>query len=86
MKKISHSFIAKVKTYLKKAELPYARIPDTENILVLRSAGSHHYLLIQFYDMPQGWLENRKYFDIKVTKGIDYNQVTNSIERYLKGK
>ena len=84
MNKISHSFIAKVKTYLKKAELPYVRIPDTENLLVLRSAGSHHYLLIQFYDMPKGWLNERRYFDIKITKGIDYNQVTASIERYLK--
>ena len=86
MNKISHSFIAKVKTYLKKAELPYVRVPDTENLLVLRSAGSHHYLLIQFYDMPKGWLNERRYFDIKITKGIDYNQVTASIERYLKGK
>ena len=34
--------------------------------------------------MPQGWMENRRYFDIKVAYGIDYNQVTNSIERYLK--
>jgi len=86
MQKISHSFIAKVKTYLKKAELPYTRVPDTENILVLRSAGSHHYLLIQFYDMPKGWLEDRRYFDIKITKGIDYKQVTASIEKYLQGK
>lgn len=86
MQKTKHSFIAKVRTYLKKSGLRYTRIPDTENLLVLRSAGSHHYLLIQFYDMPQGWLENRKYFDIKVTKGIDYNQVTSSIEKYLQGK
>lgn len=81
----SKFFISRVKTFLKKAELPFTRIPDTENILVLRASGSHHYLLIQFYDMPKGWLNDRKYFDIKITRGVDYNQVTNSIERYLKG-
>jgi len=86
MEKIKQSFIARVKTFLKKSELPYTRIPDTENLLVMRSVGSHHYLLIQFYDMPQNWFEDRKYFDIKVVKGRELMQVTRAIERYLKGE
>lgn len=86
MEKIKQSFIARVKTFLKKSELPYTRIPDTENLLVMRSVGSHHYLLIQFYDMPQNWFEDRKYFDIKVVKGKELMQVTRAIERYLKGE
>jgi hypothetical protein len=86
MEKTKQSFIARVKTYLKKSELPYTRIPDTENLLVMRSVGSHHYLLIQFYDMPHNWFEDRKYFDIKVLYGNDIKQVSSGIERYLKGE
>ena len=80
------SLINKVKTYLKKSELPYTKIPDTENLLVMRSVGSHHYLLIQFYDMPDNWFNDRKYFDIKVAYGNDVSQVKESIERYLRGQ
>jgi len=83
---IKQSLINKVKTYLKKSELPYTKIPDTENLLVMRSVASHHYLLIQFFDMPDNWFEDRKYFDIKVAYGKDIKQVTESIERYLRGE
>lgn len=80
------SLINRVKAYLKKSELPYTKIPDTENLLVMRSVGSHHYLLIQFYDMPDNWFNDRKYFDIKVAYGNDVSQVKESIERYLRGQ
>jgi hypothetical protein len=52
----------------------------------MRSVGSHHYLLIQFYDMPDNWFNDRKYFDIKVAYGNDVSQVKESIERYLRGQ
>jgi hypothetical protein len=52
----------------------------------MRSVASHHYLLIQFFDMPDNWFEDRKYFDIKVAYGKDIKQVTESIERYLRGE
>lgn len=80
------SLINRVKAYLKKSELPYTKIPDTENLLVMRSVGSHHYLLIQFFDMPDNWFSDRKYFDIKVAYGNDISQVKESIERYLRGQ
>lgn len=80
------SLINRVKAYLKKSELPYTKIPDTENLLVMRSVGSHHYLLIQFFDMPDNWFSDRKYFDIKVAYGNDVSQVKESIERYLRGQ
>jgi hypothetical protein len=52
----------------------------------MRSVGSHHYLLIQFFDMPDNWFSDRKYFDIKVAYGNDISQVKESIERYLRGQ
>ena len=80
------SLIAKVKTFLKKSNLPFIKIKDTENILLMKSVGSHHYLLIQFYDMPDKWFDDRNYFDIKVAYGIDYKQVVSAVERYLNGE
>lgn len=80
------SLIAKVKTFLKKSNLPFIKIKDTENILLMKSVGSHHYLLIQFYDMPDKWFDDRNYFDIKVAYGIDYKQVIGAVERYLNGQ
>ncbi len=86
MDKISKSFISRVKTYLRKQDIPYIRIQDTENILILRSAGSYHYMLVQFFDLPTGWLKTRKYFKFKVVKPNDYNQIIKSIENYTKEK
>lgn len=80
------SLIARVKTFLKKSNLPFTKIKDTENILLMKSVGSHHYLLIQFYDMPDKWFDDRNYFDIKVAYGIDYKQVVSTVERYLNGQ
>lgn len=80
------SLIARVKTFLKKSNLPFTKIKDTENILLMKSVGSHHYLLIQFYDMPDKWFDDRNYFDIKVAYGIDYKQVVDAVERYLNGE
>lgn len=80
------SLIARVKTFLKKSNLPFIKIKDTENILLMKSVGSHHYLLIQFYDMPDKWFDDRNYFDIKVAYGIDYKQVIGAVERYLNGQ
>lgn len=83
MNKTKKSFINKVNNFLKKSGLPFKRIQDTENLLIMKASGSHHYLLIEFYDMPKKWFDDRNYFDIKVAYGIDYNQVVNAVERYL---
>jgi hypothetical protein len=84
MNKTNQSFIAKVKTYLKKSELPYIRIKDTENILVMRSAGDYHYMLVQFFDMPTGWMKTQRYFKFKVVKPTDYNHIIKSITKYTE--
>jgi hypothetical protein len=84
MDKIKPAMITKIRTYLKKIEIPYLRVHN-DNILLLRSAGSHHYLLVQFYSMPENWFSERRHFDIKIARPSDYNKAIESIDKYLKG-
>lgn len=81
--KITQNFINRVKKYLRDNDLPFINVNDSNNIMVLRSAGSYHYLVIQFFDMPEEWMYERRHFQIKTAYAIDYKQLTNSIERYL---
>lgn len=81
--RITNAFIEKIRKYLKENELPFINVNGSKNILLLRASGSYHYLLIQFYDMPEKWMQERRYFDIKTAYAIDYNQLTNAINRYL---
>lgn len=84
MDKIKISTLTKVKSYLKKLDIPFMKV-DNDNILLLRSAGSHHYLLVQVYSMPEGWFSARRHFDIKVIRPSDYKKAIESIDKYLKG-
>lgn len=81
--KITQRFIDKVRRYLKDNSLPFINVQDSKNIMLLRSAGSYHYLVIQFFEMPDKWMYERRHFKIKTAYAIDYNQLINSINRYL---
>jgi hypothetical protein len=81
--KITQHFIDKIKKYLKENGIPFINVNDSKNILVLRSAGSYHYLVIQFFGMPDKWMYERRHFKIKTAYAIDYKQLINSINRYL---
>lgn len=81
--KITQHFIDKVRRYLKENNIPFINVNDSKNILVLRSAGSYHYLVIQFFGMPDKWMYERRHFSIKTAYAIDYNQLINSINRYI---
>lgn len=81
--RITNSFIDKIRKYLKDNDLPFINVNNSKNIMVLRSAGSYHYLVIQFFDMPEVWMYQRRHFKIKTAYAIDYDQLTNAINRYL---
>lgn len=81
--KITQRFINKIRRYLKDNNLPFINVQDSKNIMLLRSAGSYHYLVIQFFEMPDKWMYERRHFKIKTAYAIDYNQLINSINRYL---
>lgn len=81
--KITKSFINKTKKYLKEKDLPFINVNDSPNLMVLRASGEYHYLVIQFFEMPEEWMYKRRHFNIKTAFAIDYNQLTNAINRYL---
>lgn len=83
MDKIKPALISKIKKYLKDINVPFMRLHN-DNILLLRSAGSHHYLMIQFYSMPEGWFTSMRHFDIKIARPDDYEKAMKSIDKYLK--
>lgn len=74
----------KTKRSLREKGLRYASVLGGNNLLVLKSSGDYHYLLIQFDHLPEHWMTDRKYFNIKIAYAIDHEQILNAIDRYLK--
>jgi hypothetical protein len=84
--RITDYFISNVKRHLKENDIPFMNVNDSKNLMILRPAGNYHYLVIQFFEMPDDWIYNRRHFNIKTAYAIDLNQVINSIKRYLKNE
>jgi hypothetical protein len=82
--RITDYFISKVKRHLKENDIPFMNVNDSKNLMILRPAGNYHYLVIQFFEMPDEWMYDRRHFSIKTAYAIDFNQIINSIKRYLK--
>lgn len=82
--RITDHFISKVKKHLKENDIPFMSVNDSKNLMVLRPAGNYHYLIIQFCELPDEWIYNRRHFNIKTAYAIDFNQIVNTIKRYLK--
>ena len=50
--RITDYFISKVKRHLKEKDIPFMNVNDSKNLMILRPAGNYHYLVIQFFEMP----------------------------------
>jgi hypothetical protein len=74
----------KTKRSLRERGLRYASVLGGNNLLVLKESGDYHYLLIQFEHLPEHWVTDRKYFNIKIAYAINHEQILNAIDRYLK--
>lgn len=74
----------KVRRALRERGLRYSSVLGGNNILVLKSSGDYHYLLIQFEELPDHWLVDRNYFDFKIAYAISYEQILHALDRYLK--
>jgi hypothetical protein len=84
-KKITTTGLAsKVRRSLRERGLRYASVLNTNNLLVLKASGDYHYLLIQFDHLPEHWMTDRKYFNIKIAYAINHEQILNAVDRYLK--
>ena len=74
----------KTKRSLRERGLRYASVLGGNNLLVLKESGDYHYLLIQFEHLPEHWMTDRKYFNIKIAYALNHDQILNAIDRYLK--
>jgi hypothetical protein len=74
----------KTKRSLRERGLRYASVLGSNNLLVLRASGDYHYLLIQFEALPERWMRDRNYFNIKIAYAINHEQILNAVDRYLK--
>jgi len=74
----------KTKRSLRERGLRYASVLGGNNLLVLKESGDYHYLLIQFEHLPEHWMTDRKYFNIKIAYAINHEQILNAVDRYLK--
>lgn len=74
----------KTKRSLRERGIRYASVLNTNNLLVLKASGDYHYLLIQFDHLPEHWMTDRKYFNIKIAYAINHEQILNAVDRYLK--
>ena len=75
--------LSKTRRSLRERGLRYASVLGSNNLLVLKASGEYHYLLIQFEALPEYWIRDRKYFNIKIAYAINHDQILNSIDRYL---
>jgi len=83
-KKITTTGLAsKVRRSLRERGIRYASVLGGNNLLVLKASGEYHYLLIQFEALPEYWIRDRNYFNIKIAYAIDHEQINNAIDRYL---
>lgn len=76
--------LSKTRRSLRERGLRYASVLGGNNLLVLKASGDYHYLLIQFEHLPEHWVTDRKYFNIKIAYAINHEQILNAIDRYLK--
>ena len=74
----------KTKRALRERGLRYASVLGGNNLLVLKESGDYHYLLIQFEHLPEHWMTDRKYFNIKIAYALNHDHILNAIDRYLK--
>ena len=78
-----NGLLYKTRRHLRERGLRYASVVGGKNLLVLKASGDYHYLLIQFDALPEHWLEQQRYFNIKIASALNYEQLTNAIDRYL---
>ena len=78
-----NSLMARTRRYLRERGLRYASVLGSNNLLVLKASGEYHYLLIQFEALPEYWIRDRKYFNIKIAYAINQEQINDAIDRYL---
>lgn len=83
MEKIKRKMIAGTTKFLRENNIPFTKVPETENIMILVSRGKYHYCVVQFFDMPYDWHEKQRHFTMKYVYPKDLDKSVSTIKKYL---
>lgn len=72
-----------VEKYLKDNGIPYLKIDDSINLVVLKNSTNSHYCTIEFYEMGEGWFEKKKPFTFHRIVSRKAYQILALINNYL---
>ena len=72
-----------VEKYLKENGIPYLKVDDSINLVVLRNSKDSHYCTIEFYEMGDGWFEKKKPFKFHRIISRKAYQILALIKKYL---
>jgi hypothetical protein len=72
-----------VEKYLKENGIPYLKIDDSINLVVLRNSTASHYCTIEFYELGEGWFEKKKPFTFHRIVSRKAYQILELIKKYL---
>jgi hypothetical protein len=72
-----------VEKYLKENGIPYLKVDDSINLVVLRNSKDSHYCTIEFYEMGDGWFEKKKPFKFHRIISRKVYQILALIKKYL---
>jgi hypothetical protein len=72
-----------VEKYLKENGIPYLKIDDSINLVVLRNSTTSHYCTIEFYELGEGWFEKKKPFTFHRIVSRKAYQALALIKKYL---
>lgn len=73
-----------VEKYLNSIGVPYLKIDDSLNLVMLRNSHSSHYCTIEFFQIQDDWFEARKPFTFERIVSRKAYQIKALIDKYLK--
>lgn len=83
MKRGLRSASKDVEKYLKDNGIPYLKIDDSINLVVLRNSNSSHYCTIEFFEMSDEWFNKKQPFKFHRIIGNKVYQILALIKKYL---
>jgi hypothetical protein len=72
-----------VEKYLKENGIPYLKVDDSINLVVLRNSNSSHYCTIEFFEMGEDWFNKKQPFTFHRIVSRKVYQIVALVKKYL---
>jgi hypothetical protein len=73
-----------IEKYLNENGIPYLKIEDSLNLVMLKKSKSSHYCTIEFLEISEDWFNKYKPFEFKRIISRKAYQIKELIKKYLK--